>query len=80
MRNEWVLALIIGALGLSTCADCRVPAEAQVPARLAAGSSREAAAVTLARFVAGESDGRKPRLDCAICRVTVAYWWGRERP
>ena len=74
MRDEIVLALIVSALSVSSCIDCGVrPAEAQtVPARLAAGGSREAAAVTLARFVAGESDGRKPE-------VAPLLWTMRHR-
>lgn len=60
MRDEIVLALIVSALSVSSCIDCGVrPAEAQtVPARLAAGGSREAAAVTVsARLLCGEADG-----------------------
>lgn len=71
--DDIALALIAICIGLSSCLSCSAePALAQVPARLAAGASREAAAVTLARFVAGESDGRKPE-------VAPLLWTMRHR-
>lgn len=64
LADEIVLAIIIAAVGLASCLDCTaIPAEAQIPARLAAGGAPArdwgSDATILARALLAESDAHE---------------------